>query len=128
MEYWEPAQISGRKRKSNSQVRLAKSRCEQALEVLGWHATRTPDRRQDHFPKNEVPANVPPERSVPGSARMCLDVWYWPKAAELGDAIGRQLSGVHRTCCQCSRDGSPRPRAAEVEQCLILLEEPTSLW
>src|SRR5262249_52917823 len=32
----------------------------------------------------------------------------WPKAAELGDAIGRQLSGGHRTCCRRSRDGSPR--------------------
>jgi hypothetical protein len=64
------------KEKVELTVRLAKSRCEQALEALGWHATRTPDRRQDYFPKNELPANVPPERSVPGSARMCLDVWY----------------------------------------------------
>jgi hypothetical protein len=30
----------------------------------------------------------------------------WPKAAELGDAIGRQLSRIHRTCCQRSRNGS----------------------
>jgi hypothetical protein len=68
------------KEKVELTARLAKSRCAQALEALGWHATRTPDRRQDYFPKNELPANVPPERSVPGSARMCLDVWYWPKA------------------------------------------------
>ena len=65
------------KEKVELTARLAKSRCAQALEALGWHATRTPDRRQDYFPKNELPANVPPERSVPGSARMCLDVWYW---------------------------------------------------
>jgi hypothetical protein len=26
------------------------------------------------------------------------DVAYWPKADELDDAIGRQLSRVHRTC------------------------------
>src|SRR5260370_24690691 len=93
MEYWEPAQISGRKRKSNSQVRLAKSRCEQALEALGWHAPRTPDRRRDYFPKNEVPANVPPERSVPGSARMCLGVWYWPNSAVIAIGLRLQLSG-----------------------------------
>ena len=84
------------KEKVELTVRLAKSRCEQALEALGWHATRTPDRRQDYFPKNELPANVPPERSVPGSARMCLDVWYWPNSAHLGGATSRQLSGVHR--------------------------------
>jgi protein-L-isoaspartate(D-aspartate) O-methyltransferase len=33
-----------------------------------------------------------------------------PKAAELGDAIGRQLSRVYRTCCQRSRH-SPSPGA-----------------
>jgi hypothetical protein len=30
----------------------------------------------------------------------------WPKAAELSDATGRQLSGEHRTCCQLSGNGS----------------------
>jgi len=29
-----------------------------------------------------------------------------PKAAELGAATGRQQSGVHRTCCRRSREGS----------------------
>jgi hypothetical protein len=43
----------------------------------------------------------------PSSGSECVNVSYWPKADELGDAIGRQLSRVHRTCCQRSRKGSP---------------------
>jgi hypothetical protein len=30
-----------------------------------------------------------------------------PEAADFGIAASRQLSGVHRTCCQCHREGSP---------------------
>ena len=93
------------KEKVELTVRLAKSRCEQALEALGWHATRTPDRRQDYFPKNELPANVPPERSVPGSARMCLDVWYWPDSAVSSIRKARQLSGDKLPSVGTAHDG-----------------------
>jgi hypothetical protein len=34
------------------------------------------------------------------------DFVLWPKAADLGAAASRQLSGVHRTSNQCSRHGS----------------------
>jgi len=93
------------KEKVELTVRLAKSRCAQALEALGWHATRTPDRRQDYFPKNELPANVPPERSVPGSARMCLDVWYWPESAVTSIRRARKLSGEKLPSAAIMHDG-----------------------
>lgn len=47
--------------------------------------------------------------SIASSTMPYSAVWgnncNWPKADELDDAIGRQLSEVHRTCCQRSRKG-----------------------
>jgi hypothetical protein len=37
-------------------------------------------------------------------------VRLWPDPADLGIAASRQLSGAHRSSCQCSRDGSPPSR------------------
>jgi hypothetical protein len=54
-----------------------------------------------------------------GSAWRTADGSYWPKAAELGDATVRQLSGEHRTCCQRSRNGSLSPDSYRARRMLV---------
>ena len=63
------------------------------------------------FKEVEATFDSADEKVLPGASHD--QVWCdasvrgWPKAAELSDATGRQQSGVHRTCCQRSRNGSP---------------------
>jgi hypothetical protein len=45
--------------------------------------------------------------------RIHPDVSYWPKAAELSDATGRQQSGVHGTCGPDARHSRFRSKAAD---------------
>jgi hypothetical protein len=42
------------------------------------------------------------------------NVSYWPEADELDDAICRQLSRLHRTCCAAARAALDADGAAEI--------------
>src|SRR5260370_34745416 len=91
------------KEKSEPPARLAMSRCEQRLKlVVGAGAVLpTPDRT---IPEKRSAAHVPPERSVPGSARMffgCLvlarlcRLWRCSKPAAIwGKPVVMQDVGV----------------------------------